>query len=137
MARVTVYYRYCPDCRQKWAEHLSQSKVTRIGKETFVCKCNKSWPTGNVEWARLGKGERRSYFLSSAEIGVLLISLLVPPLFGYFIGPGWVSALRAGAWGLAVGSLFVLFLWLIKVCIVAFSLRRCPAATQSGVRNTV
>jgi hypothetical protein len=125
---VTVYYHYCPDCNQKWAEHLSQANVIRVGREKFVCKCNKEWNTGNVEWAHLDKKQRKSYLLSSAEIGVILICTLVPPVFGYFTGPGWRAALEAGAWGFAVGFAFACILWMIKAVLIMVSLRRCPEA---------
>lgn len=128
MARVTVYYKKCPDCGQKWATQLSPNQqVIRLGKETFTCKCKKQWPTGRVEWSHLSREQRRAYFVSSAEIGVLVICTIMPALFGYFIGNGWSSALRAGIWGFGVGVMFAAVLWLVKISLVGLSLRRCPA----------
>ena len=127
MPTVTVYYNHCPDCGQKWSARLSQSAVTRIGKEVFKCKCGKLWPTGYREWCHLQAKERRGYFLSEAEIGVLTICTFVPPLFAYFVANGWISALRASGWGFCVGLVFVAILWIIKLCIVALSRRRCPS----------
>jgi hypothetical protein len=88
LARVTVYYKRCPDCGQKWATQLSQSQVIRLGKEAFICKCNKRWQTGRVEWSHRSREQRRAYFVSSAEIGVLVICTIMPAL----IGNGWSSA---------------------------------------------
>jgi hypothetical protein len=131
MARVTVYYKQCPDCGQKWATQLSQSQVIRLGREAFICKCKRQWPTGRVEWNHLSHEQRRAYFISSAEIGVLVICTIMPALFGYFIGNGWPSALKAEAWGFVVGAVFVAVLWLIKLSLVGLSLRRCPAVEHS------
>jgi len=125
---VTVYYQQCPDCGQKWATQLSSNQqVIRLGKEIFICKCEKRWPTGRIEWSHLGRKQRRQYFISSAEIGVLLICTFVPPLFAYFIGNGWPSALVAMGWGFVCGIVFVACLWLIKAILVGLSLRRCPS----------
>lgn len=131
MPRVTIYYKQCPDCGQKWAARLSQQEVIRLGRETFTCKCKKQWPTGCVEWNHLSREQRRAYFVSTAEIGVLVICTFMPALFGYFIGNGWPSALNAAAWGFVVGVAFVAVLWLIKVSMVGLSLRRCPAVAPS------
>ena len=121
MSTVTVYYQKCPKCGQTWSAQLSQARVIRIGKEVFVCRCGTEWPTGRIEWVRLNQAQRRAYFVSTAEIGVLVICTLSPALFGYFIGDGWRSALKAAGWGLLVGAGFVLVLWGIKLCIVGVS----------------
>ncbi|MGH9531427.1 MAG: hypothetical protein ACRD2Q_03485 [Terriglobales bacterium] len=121
MPSVTVYYQKCPTCGRTWSAQLSQSAVTRIGKEVFVCKCGIEWPTGRVEWFRLTPRQQRAYFFSEVEVGVLAICTLVPPLFGYFIGDGWRTALKAAVWGFLVGAGFVLVLWGMKLCIVGAS----------------
>ena len=135
MHTVTVYYQQCPDCGQKWSAQLSRTQVIRLGKEIFVCKCNKEWPTGHGEWSHLSREQRHAYFISQAEIGVLVICTIMPALFGYFIGEGWSSALRAGIWGFAVGAVFVAILWLIKIGLVGLSLRRCPAVAPNSDRS--
>lgn len=127
---VTVYYKKCPDCGERWAAQLSQTEVIRLGKEVFVCKCNKQWPTGRVEWAHLSRAQRRAYFVSTAEIGVLVICTIMPALFGYFVGNGWSSALSWSLWGFAFGVVFVAVLWSIKAVLVAISLRRCATASD-------
>jgi len=132
MPTVTVYYKQCPDCHQKWAARLSQQNVIRVGREVFVCKCRKEWPTGCAEWSHLSREQKRAYFISSAEIGVLFLCTFIPPLFGYFIANGWPGAFKAAGGGFAVGVLFVGFLWLIKLFLVGLSLRRCPAVSLSG-----
>jgi len=134
MITVKVYYQKCPECGQTWAARLSEQEIVRIGKEVFICKCNKEWPTGCTEWTHLNTGQRRDYFVSTAEIGVLLICTFIPPLFGYFISGGWNAALRAGMWGFLVGVVFVSVLWAIKGCIVGLSLRRCPAESFPPTR---
>lgn len=123
---VMSYYQ-CAQCKQRWGFRYSESPVIRVGKEIFVCRCGKSWPTGYVEWAHLNAQQRRDYFISTAEIGVLVICTFIPALFGYAIGErGWRSALVAAGGGLAVGLVFVLILWTIKLGIVGLSLRRRP-----------
>jgi len=97
--------------------------VIRVGRETFRCKCPKEWRTDCTEWAHLTPDLRRSYFLSSAEIGVLAISTLVPPFFAYFVD-GWKAAGTAARWGFTFGLAFAALLWMIKMAIVFFSLRR-------------
>jgi hypothetical protein len=131
LPQVTVYYKECPICGQKWAERISQSRVIRLGKETFICKCKKQWPTGRVEWSHLSRDQRRAYFVSTAETGVLVISTIMPALFGYFVGNGGPAALRAGIWGLGVGVLLAGVLWMIKLWLVALSLRRSPVGTPN------
>src|SRR4051812_18520144 len=97
---VKVYRQACPDCGCEWAQQLSSRQdVIRIGKEAYVCKCPKTWTTGRIEWNHLSRERRRLYFFSEAEIGVLAICTLVPPLFGYFISDGWRGAMKAGSWG--------------------------------------
>ncbi|MCI0423530.1 MAG: hypothetical protein L0312_30650, partial [Acidobacteria bacterium] len=86
MPSVTIYYQKCPKCGETWSAQLSQARVLRVGKEAFVCKCGTAWPTGRMEWIHLNTEQRRAYFVSTAEIGVLVICLLAPALFGYFIG---------------------------------------------------
>jgi len=130
---VTIYYKHCPDCGENWAAQLSQSRVIRLGKEFYICKCNKQWPTGRVEWSHLSREQRRTYFVSTAEIGVLVICTIMPALFGYFIGNGWSAALRAGIWGFGVGVVFAAFLWLIKISLVGLSVRRCPIGTPAPI----
>ena len=131
MVYVRVYYQKCPDCGQTWSAQLSQFKVIRLGKESYVCKCKKAWPTGNVEWVHLTPEQRRGYFFSQAEIGVLVISVLAPALFGFFLA-GWVhrtpamGALVAASYGLLLGFVFVGILWSLKMLYVRLSLRRCP-----------
>lgn len=126
---VRVYYQKCPDCGSTWNARLSEYDVIRIGREVFVCKCGKEWPTGNTEWSHLPSGKKRSYFFSQAEIGVLLIATIVPALFGYFAGDhGWRSAVFAFGWGLAIGLVIDAVLWCFKMAIVGLSLRRAPYA---------
>jgi len=134
MPTVTVYYNQCPDCGQKWAARLSEQEVIRVGREVYVCKCKKEWPTGCVEWIHLSRPEQREYFVSTAEIGVLTICTTIPPLFGYFIGNGLPAAFRAALWGFLAGVVFIGILWGIKLCIVGLSLRRCPAGHPSANR---
>lgn len=123
---VKVYYQKCRECGSTFNAKLSQSNVIRVGKEVFVCKCKTAFDTGKKEWAHLSMGERRGYFFSQAEIGVLLICTFIPGLFAYFIGNGIESALSAITWGFLVGVAFILVLWMIKSVIVKTSLRRCP-----------
>ena len=130
MFYVKVYYQKCPDCGQTWSTQLSQAKVIRLGKEVYVCKCNKAWPTGHVEWVHLTPEQRRQYFFSTAEIGVLVISVLAPALFGFFVASGahWtpaMGALVAASYGFLVGLVFVAILWALKMLYVRLSLRRC------------
>ena len=129
MPTVTVYHQQCPNCGQRWSARLSEQQVIRIGRESFRCNCGAIWPTGSLEWSHLLPKQRREYFVSTAEIGVLVVCVLIPPLFAYFIANGWHSALRAFGWGFCTGLVFVAFLWLIKLAIVALSLRRCPPAS--------
>jgi hypothetical protein len=49
-----------------------------LGKEAFICKCNKQWPIGRVEWSLLSREQGRAYFVSSGEIGVLVICTIMP-----------------------------------------------------------
>ena len=124
---VKVYYKKCPDCGSTWSAQLSQTKVIRLGRETYTCKCPKEWPTGHTEWAHLTPRQCKEYFFSSAEIGVLVICTVMPALFGYFVGAqGLISAAIAAGWGLVVGLSFVAFLWFLKMVYVKLSLRRLP-----------
>ena len=82
---VKVLYDKCPTCKQIWGARLSQADVIRIGKETFVCKCGTAWRTGRVEWAHLTPRMRHSYFLSTAEIGVLVLCPLAGALFASLV----------------------------------------------------
>ena len=102
---ITLNYRQCPDCGQTWAPVLSNARVTRVGRETFTCKCRTEWKTGFVEWSHLSPEKKRSYFFSEAEIGVAAISILVPPIFGYFVADRpWQGVVTAAKWGSIVGS---------------------------------
>ncbi len=98
---MKVYYQKCPSCGATWSAQLSEADVIRLGKETYTCKCNKRWSTGQVEWAHLSPEKRREYFFSTAEIGVLVLCVGIPPLFAWFIAihPA-VAALKAAAYGL-------------------------------------
>ena len=126
---VPLYYRQCPDCGKTWAHRLSDSKVIRVGTEAFTCKCGTELATGYAEWTHLTLSQKRSYFFSEAEIGVAIISTLVPPFSGYFIAESpWQGVLAGAKWGAIVGGVFVALLWSIKCCIVALSLHRCPPA---------
>jgi len=125
MFYVRVYYRKCPYCGSTWAPRFSNQPVVRVGREFYVCKCGIGWPTGATEWVHLTEKQKRAYLVSTAEVGLLLMATVAPALFGYFIGPGWRTALKAGLWGLLVGVvLLVLFLWTLKGLFIALSLRR-------------
>jgi hypothetical protein len=127
MFYVRVFYKKCPTCKQTWSAQLSQADVIRIGKEAFVCKCGTAWPTGRVEWAHLTPRMRRSYFLSTAEIGVLILCPFMGGLFTFFIAQDkWMGLLWGILDGLVVAAVFVAFMWALKFTIVKFSLRRCP-----------
>ncbi len=133
---VKVYYLTCPDCGAKWSAQLSTANVVRLGKESFICKCNKEWSTGHREWTHLTLAERRGYFLSQAEIGVLAISVATPALFAAFIAQHAVSgAMTAAAYGLVFGLAFVGVLWALKAIYVRLSLRRCPHENRTELRG--
>ena len=85
MFYIHVHYQKCPICKQTWSAQLSATHVTRIGAEVFVCKCGTQWPTGHTEWAHLTSSNRRAYFLSTAEIGVMILWPFVGGLFTFFI----------------------------------------------------
>lgn len=127
MFYVKVFYKRCPNCNQTWSAQLSQAEVIRIGKETFVCKCGTAWPTGRVEWAHLTPRMRRSYFLSTSEIGVSILLPLTFGLFAFVIAQNkWMGFLWGILGGLAMAAVFVAVMWALKLTIVKFSLRRCP-----------
>ena len=127
MFYVKVFYKKCPACKQTWSAQLSQADVIRIGEETFVCKCGTAWPTGRIEWAHLTPRMRRSYFLSTAEIGVLILWPFAGGLFAFFIAQNkWMGLLWGILGGLVVAAAFVAVMWALKFTIVKFSLHRCP-----------
>jgi hypothetical protein len=71
--------------------------------------------------------ERRAYFVSEAEIGILFLSVGTPALFALFLAQHRITgALTAAAYGLLVGLAFVVVLWGLKSIYVRASLRRCP-----------
>jgi hypothetical protein len=126
---VHVFYKKCPTCRQTWSPQLSQAAVIRIGKEVFVCKCGTAWPTGRVEWAHLTPRMRRSYFLSTAEIGVLLLWPFAGGLFAFFVAQNrWMGLFWGILGGLAMAVVIVAVMWALKFTIVRLSLRRCPVS---------
>lgn len=133
---VKVFYNKCDECGSTWSTRLSQVDVIRIGKETFICKCGTAWPTGYVEWAHLTPRQRRSYFLSTAEIGLLILCPFVGGLFGYFIALNkWSGLLKGAVGGLAVAFVWVMVMWMLKFVFVQLSLRRHPldpVATPMG-----
>lgn len=127
MFSVTVFYQKCPTCKQTWSAQLSQAEVIRIGKEMFICKCGTAWPTGRLEWAHISPRMRRSYFLSTAEIGVLILGPFAGALFAFFLAQNrWIGLLWGILGGLAVAAVFVAFMWALKLTIIKFSLHRCP-----------
>ena len=127
MFYVKVFYQKCPTCKQTWSAQLSQAEVIRIGKEMFVCKCGTAWPTGRLEWAHITPRMRRSYFLSTAEIGVLILWPFAGALFAFFIAQNrWIGLLWGILGGLAVAAVFVAVMWALKLAIVKFSLDHCP-----------
>jgi uncharacterized membrane protein (DUF485 family) len=133
---VKVYYRECPDCRAKWSAQLSTTNVIRLGKESFTCKCKKQWLTGHKEWAHLSPTERRAYFISEAEIGVLLLSIGTPALFALFLAQHQIiGALAAASYGLLFGLALVVVLWCLKSIYVRLSLRRCPYENRIELRG--
>ena len=120
-------YEKCPKCGERWnARARDRSTVVRIGKEAFVCRCGDQHWTGLLEWSHLTEKQRRDYFISSLEIGVLMICLVCPPLFAYFIGNGIKSAMVALDWGAVIGFGLLAVSWAIKMLVVKISLRRCP-----------
>lgn len=124
---LRIFYQKCPTCKQTWSTQLSQADVIRIGKELFVCRCGTAWPTGRVEWAHITPHMRRSYFLSTAEIGVLVLWPLTGGLFALFIAQNkWMGLLWGILGGLAVAAVFVAAMWALKLVIVKSSLHRCP-----------
>jgi hypothetical protein len=124
---VKVYYNKCPDCGRTWSARFSEANVIRLGRETYTCKCPKEWQAGHIEWVHLTPEQRKSYFFSTAELGVVVMCVLAPALFGYFVGSrGFISAGIAAGWGLLVGLGWVGFLWFLKVIYVKLSLRRLP-----------
>lgn len=126
MFYLHIFYKKCPTCRQTWSPQLSQAAVIRIGKEAFVCKCGIAWPTGRVEWAHITPRMRRSYFLSTAEIGVLILWPFAGGLFAVFVAQNrWMGLLWGILGGLAVAVGFVGVMWALKFTIVRLSLRRC------------
>ena len=127
MFYVKVFYQKCPTCKQTWSAQLSEAEVLRIGKEMFVCKCGTAWPTGRLEWAHITPRMRRSYFLPTAEIGVLILWPFAGALFAFFIAQNrWIGLLWGILGGLAVAAVFVAVMWALKLAIVKFSLHRCP-----------
>jgi len=132
LTHVTIYYQVCSKCGKKFSAKLyPNSTEVRIGKETYRCSCGEEYSTGHREWANLAEEERRGYFVSSAEIGVVIISTAMPALFAYFVFDGWRSAGRAAVWGLLVGLVIIAFLWTIKIVIVKLSKRRVPVVAET------
>src|SRR3954454_7259863 len=135
---VKVYYQVCPDCHAKWSAQLSRSNVIRLGKEFHTCKCPKQWPTGHIEWAHLTPSERRSYFISEGEIGVVLLSVFTPALFAVFLAQHRLAgALTAASYGLLFGLAFVAVLWSLKSIYVRLSLHRCPHDNSTELRGAL
>jgi hypothetical protein len=70
---------------------------------------------------------RRSYFFSTAEIGVLILWPFLGGLFTFFIARDkWMGLLWGILGGLALAAVFVLVMWAPKFSFVKLSLRRCP-----------
>jgi hypothetical protein len=132
-----VYYQKCPTCKQTWSAQLGTAKIIRIGEETYTCKCGISWETGRVEWAHLTPQQRRSYFLSTAEVGVLILWPFVGGLFTFFIAKNkWMGLLWGIVGGLLVAAFFVLVMWGFKYMFVRLSLKRCPLDRLSTPTGT-
>jgi hypothetical protein len=130
---VRLQYRQCPDCGKTWAPLLSNATVIRVGRESFTCKCGSDWATGYVEWTHLSPSQKHAYFVSEAEIGAAVISILAPPFFGYFIAENpWRGVLIGAKWGAIVGGAFIALLWAIKCVIVTLSLHRRPPAVNES-----
>ncbi len=91
-----------------------------------------------MEWAHLSPEKRREYFFSTAEIGVLVLCVGIPPLFAWFIAihPA-VAAIKAAAYGLSFGLVFVALLWTLKSVYVLASLRRCPHEDQTELHGSL
>ncbi len=133
---VKVYYQECPNCGDTWSEQLSKANVIRLGKEFHTCKCDRQWPTGHTEWAHLTPRQRRRYFVSEAEIGVLAISTGTPLLFAPFLAQRPLhGAVTAAAYGLLFGLAFDAVLWFLKATYVRLSLRRVPHPDQAELRG--
>jgi hypothetical protein len=61
------------------------------------------------------------------------MSILAPPLVGYFIAENpWQAVLAGAKWGVIVGGAFIALLWAIKCGIVILSLDRCPAPLRES-----
>ena len=132
-----VHYQKCPTCRQTWNAQLGTTNVIRLGKETYTCKCGIDWETGRVEWSHLTPRQRRSYFLSTAEIGVLILWPFVGGLFTYFIAKDKLWGLIWGVvGGLLVAGVFVLVMWWLKFAFARASLRRSPLDRLSTPTGT-
>lgn len=124
---VKVHYQVCQKCGRKFQASLDpHSSAVRVGKEIYRCRCGEKYATGKKEWANLAARERFHYFVSTGEVGMLMICIITPALFGYFVGPGFHSALRAASYGLVVGLGFISIFWIGKIVVVKLSLRRVP-----------
>lgn len=128
MPSIPVHYNKCQSCGQTWSVQLSpQTDVIRLGREHFTCKCGIAWETGHFEWAHLTPAQRRSYFFSTAEIGVLLLGPFTGALFTFFIARNrWLGLLWGLLGGFVVAALAATFMWTLKYIFIRLSLRRCP-----------
>jgi len=136
MAHVTVYYNICQKCGRKFNQRLSQSSEVRVGKEVFTCKCGEQYTTGLMEWTHLTPKRRFDYFVSSGEIGLLLICTLAPALFAFFISGHKVdTTLRVTSWGLLVAAIGIGISWSIKMLVVKRSLKRVPHEDPFAARG--
>jgi hypothetical protein len=133
---VRVHYKVCQNCGRKFGASLDpHSPAVRVGEEVYVCKCGVLYDTGKKEWANLDLKSRFDYFASTGEIGTMAICLIMPALFGYFVGPGWHWALKAASWGFLVGLSFIFLFWMGKMVVVKLSLRRVPHHDPTTVRG--
>jgi hypothetical protein len=123
---VRIHYQVCTSCGAKFNATLHPSTEIRVGPEFYACACGAQYRTGKFEWAHLNRKRRRDYFISSAEIGIMLLSMALPVIFGYGIGPGWQGGLVGLKWGFLFGLCFIALLWSIKALIIRSSLRRVP-----------
>ena|SRR5579859_4081621 len=130
LIRIRQNYETCPKCRQRWNARLrDRHTVIRVGNETFVCRCGDKHWTGLLEWCHLTELQRREYFVSPLEVGVLITCIFASPFFAYFIGDGMKSAATALRWGALIGLGSAAISWTIKILVIKISLRRCPHET--------
>ncbi len=74
-------------------EFASGKSFTRAG-------ATQSGAPGILKWAHLSMAQRRDYFFSTVELGVLLLSVGTPALFAYFLStPQVTGALTAAKYG--------------------------------------